>query len=116
MTSSVITRAEVLAGCYGRYLACYDDSVRVRVASYDDPDSDVFSDTPLATSDWRVTAALVILAWEASIDVVYAVQDQDRDVAWAVAKSTVGYTGLAMDFYQDGDGWIVVVLQPLAQC
>ncbi len=110
----LIPTAEVLAGCYGRYLACYDDAVRVRVVSDELTSDDVFGECKSAARDWLLTAVLVILSWEASVDVVYAVNDIDRQVAWRVAKMTHGYTGMAHDFYQDGTGWMVVVLRPLA--
>lgn len=112
----LIPTAEVLSGCYGKYLACYDSHVRVRVVSDERTDCDVFGECRSAGREWLLTAALVILSWEAAVDVVYAVADVDRDIAWRVAKSTVGWTGIAHDFWQDGDGWMVVVVRPVASC
>jgi hypothetical protein len=114
--TKLIPTAEVLSGCYGRYLCCYDTNVRVRVVSDEDTASDVFGECRPAGREWLLTAALVVLAWEAAVDVVYAIQDVERDVAWRVAKTTTGYTGMAHDFYEDGEGWMVVVMKPLASC
>jgi len=108
---------DMMSGECGRYLAMaeHDNVVAVRVLSCEDPAGDVYGETKSCTADWRGTAALVILAWEHAVDVLYAVADPDRDVAWHVARSQPLYSGLTNEFYHDGTGWCVVVFKALGQ-
>lgn len=110
----VIPDADVLVGGFGRYLAMADDAAcYTRVLSCQDWDGDVYGTTVKCTDDWRGTAALVILGWEHAVDVLYAVVDPDRNAAWRIARSQPNYSGLTNEFYQDDEGWMVVVFRSL---
>lgn len=108
------TDVELLKGGFGHYMALYDGRVHVRVVSTEDWQGEVYGDISDGIGSWKATAALVLMAWENAVDVVYGVSDLDRDVAWKVARSMAGYTAITNEYFCNGE-WTVIVMRSLAQ-
>ena len=114
-TKSIVPEADLIMANTGRFLAYVDNDVFVRVVACEDFMGDITGQVRPIGLDWKLTAILVILAFEASTEVLFTMFGFDRADVWAAVRKDKRYTAICNEFYHDEYGFVVVTYAALGK-